>query len=178
MSGPFPGALAADVDVDEFADRIEADPARVAVEQPVVERTGLDARQEEVDRVAVGVLAAAGDLAALLDQREVVLGVAKPGDDPDLADLEVARGGDDPRQQRWRDRALAGGEPAAKDRAAIGLAGVALGDPGRTGERSNLVGAQVVGPHRSVRPLTGPRRAALIFGHCSLALEIGVLLGR
>jgi hypothetical protein len=100
--------------------------------------------------------------------------VAKGRDDVDLAALEVLGGGDDAGDELARDRGFAVREPAAKELAAVGLPGGTLGDAGRAGQRSNLVGSQVVRPDRLGGALARTRGSALLVG---LAREICVLFG-
>ena len=77
--------------MDEPALEIEPDAAELLRLRPRVELLGRDVRDEEVDRVAVRVLAVARDLVALLAQHQVVLRVAKPRDDVDDVALELLR---------------------------------------------------------------------------------------
>src|SRR3954454_6559795 len=71
------------VHVDEAALRVEPDAADPLGLGPALQLLRGHAGDEEVDRVAVAVLAVARDLVALLAQDQVVLGVAKPGDHVD-----------------------------------------------------------------------------------------------
>src|SRR4051812_16939800 len=84
-----PGSDATGVHVDKAALEIEADTAELLRLRPGLELHGRDRRDEEVDRVAVRVLAVARDLVALLAQHQVVLRMPEPGDDIDDVAMEV-----------------------------------------------------------------------------------------
>src|SRR3569833_2698281 len=81
VAGPEPDR--AGVHVDKPALEVEADAAELLRLRPGLELLGRHVRQEEVDRVAVRVLAIARDLVALLAEDEVELGMAKARDDVD-----------------------------------------------------------------------------------------------
>src|SRR5580698_4697475 len=89
IAGPVPDRP--DVHMDEPALHVQADAAELLTFCPRVELRRGDVGQIEVDRVAVRVLAVARDLVALLAQHQVVLRVAKPGDDVDRVDVKIRR---------------------------------------------------------------------------------------
>src|SRR5256885_11833613 len=81
------------VHVNEATLEVEPDPTDLLILRPGVQRLGGDARDVEVDGVAVGVLAIAGDLVALLAQQQIILRVAEPGDYDHAIAPEVFRRG-------------------------------------------------------------------------------------
>src|SRR4051812_27543534 len=76
-----PAAHRAGVHVDEARVEVDPDAADLLIDGPFVELLRRDARQEEVDRVALRVMRVARDLVALLAEDQVVLGMPKSGDD-------------------------------------------------------------------------------------------------
>src|SRR6185437_13816589 len=79
IAGPVPDRP--DVHVHEAALHVHAHAAELLRLRQGLELRRRDVGQVHVDRVAVGVLAVARDLVALLAQDQVVLGMAKPRDD-------------------------------------------------------------------------------------------------
>src|SRR6185436_8946221 len=73
LAGPEPDRSG--IHVDELARRVQPDAAELLILRPRVELQRGDLRDEEVDRVALGMIAVPRDLVALLAQEQVVLRV-------------------------------------------------------------------------------------------------------
>src|ERR1044071_6320262 len=110
-----PGPDRAGVHVNEAALGVEPDAAGALRLGPAVQRLGRNAGDEEVDRIAVAVLAVARDLVALLAQAQVVVGMAKRGDDVDDVGVEARGGGEQHREQARLHRRRLVGEVIAQE---------------------------------------------------------------